>query len=180
MEISTMYIVSQIFTIMMYIMLGISYFSKKRKNILILNTFSGICEAGQFIFLKAYTGVSMCIVAYIRNLIFYIEETKINKKQLDKILHYLILIILVIIIVISTIITYTGIGCIFPAIATIIYTYSVWQKETKYYKLLGIICGIFNVLYDIYVKSIFGVLLESILLICSISGFLIEQKSKMK
>ena len=58
-----------------------------------------------------------------------------------------------------------------------IYTYSVWQKKTIVYKLCGIPVGILWVLYNLYVKSLFGVILEAILLISSVIGYRLEKNS---
>ena len=56
--------------------------------------------------------------------------------------------------------------------ATILFTYSIWQKKTKVYKLLGIPVGIMLIAYNLCVKSLFGVTLESALLIASTVGFI--------
>ena len=79
--------------------------------------------------------------------------------------------------VISAIFTFEGILSLVSIFATMVYTYSVCQKDTKIYKLLGIPVGILWVIYNSYVKSIFGIILEGILLICSISGYIIEKKN---
>ena len=83
-------------------------------------------------------------------------------------------------IIISTVFTYDGLLSLLSVIATMTYTYSVWQKKTNVYKFLGIPVGILWILYNIYVKSIFGVILESILLIASITGYLVEVKKQKK
>ena len=59
-----------------------------------------------------------------------------------------------------------------------LYTYSVWQKKTIVYKICGIFVSILWILYNIYVMSLFGIILESILLIASATGYFIELKSK--
>ena len=81
-------------------------------------------------------------------------------------------------IIISTVFTYDGYLSLLSVFATMIYTYSVWQKKTIVYKLLGIPVGVLWILYNIYVKSIFGVILESILLIASITGYIAELSGK--
>ena len=58
------------------------------------------------------------------------------------------------------------------------YTYALCQKNTKVYKLLGIIVNGLMIIYDIYIKSIFGVILITISFISSIVGYLIEIKNK--
>ena len=65
-------------------------------------------------------------------------------------------------------------GSLLSVVATIISTIAIWQKNTKYYKLLGIPVSIAWLGYYIFLKSLFGIILESILLICIIVGFIIE------
>lgn len=118
----------------------------------------------------------MCVVALIRNIIFWIDEKKNGKRETINKKDIIILVILYSTIVVSTIFTYDGFLSLLSVFATSTYTFSVWQKKTNIYKLLGIPVGILWILYNIYVKSIFGIILESILLICSISGYLLERK----
>ena len=71
MELTVTYVFSQIFTILMYALLAISYYAKKRKSLLILGFLSLIANALAYILLNAYTGLAMCIIALIRNVIFF-------------------------------------------------------------------------------------------------------------
>ena len=80
----------------------------------------------------------------------------------------------------SAVITYDGFLSLLSVFATTLYTISVWLKKTKIYKLLGIPIGILWVLYHIYIMSIFGTILEGILLICSTTGYLLESKKIKK
>lgn len=176
MELTLTYIMSQVFTIIMYLLLAVSYYAKDRKKILILSFLSLVANAIAYVLLEAYTGLAMCIVAFVRNIIFMIDEKKnghsdnITKKDI------ILLVIFYILIIVSTIFTYEGPLSLLSVIATMTYTYSVWQKKTNVYKFLGIPVGILWVLYNIYVKSIFGVILESILLIASATGYILEKR----
>ena len=76
MELTTAYIVSQIFTIITYILLALTYYAKNRRNVLIISFLSIIANGVAYIFLNAYTGLAMCVIALIRNLIFIIDERK--------------------------------------------------------------------------------------------------------
>lgn len=178
MELTLTYIMSQVFTIIMYLLLAVSYYAKDRKKILILSFLSLVANALAYVLLEAYTGLAMCIVAFVRNIIFMIDEKKnghsdnITKKDI------ILLVIFYILIIVSTIFTYEGPLSLLSVIATMTYTYSVWQKKTNVYKFLGIPVGILWVLYNIYVKSIFGVILEGMLLIASITGYITEIKGK--
>lgn len=173
---SITYILSQVFTIINYALVGLTYYAKDRKKILIISFLAVITNAIAYILLHAWTGVAMCIVVQIRNIIFLIDEKKNGKRETIDKKDVIILIVLCSITVVFTIFTYDGFLSLLSVIATMIYTYSVWQKKTNIYKLLGIPVGILWILYNIYVKSIFGVILESILLICSTSGYLLERK----
>ena len=172
MELTIKYILSQFFTITMYLILVLSYQSKKRSHILVLSLLSQVTCGIAYILLEAYTGLAMCIIALIRDVIFMIDENKNGKRDFITKKDVIFLIILYLLMIISTVFTYQGLYSLLSVIATMIFTYSIWQKNTKVYKLLGIPVGTFWILYNLYVKSIFGVILESALLIASIVGFI--------
>ena len=81
MEWTLTYILSQIFTIVMYILLASTYYLKDRKKVLIVSFLSTISVGIAYILLKAWTGFAMCIVATIRNIIFIIDEKKEWKNR---------------------------------------------------------------------------------------------------
>lgn len=171
------YILSQIFTIINYLLLALTYYVKNRKKILIISFMSLLANTIAYILLNAWTGVAMCLVALIRNIIFLIGEHKNKANKITK-KDIIILIILYIISIISAIFTFDGYLSLLSVFATMLYTYSVWQKNPKTYKLLGIPVGILWILYNLYVKSLFGIILESALLVCSTSGYILAKKRK--
>ena len=176
MELTISYILSQVFTIIMYGLLALTYYAKDRKKVLILSFLSLIANGIAYIFLNAWTGLAMCIVALIRNIIFLMDERKNGKRETINKTDVIILIILYAIAIISAIFTYDGFLSLLSVFATALYTFSVWQKKTNIYKLLGIPIGILWISYNIYIMSIFGIILEAILLVCSITGYIIETK----
>jgi len=178
MELTVTYIMSQVFTILTYILLGVTYYAKNRKTVLVVSFASLIANGIAYILLNAYTGIAMCVFALIRNIIFIIDERKNGKSDKITKKDVIILIILYLISIIFAIFTFDGFLSLLSVFATMIYTYSVWQKNTKIYKLLGIPIGILWIFYNIYVKSIFGIILEALLLICSITGYILEEKKK--
>lgn len=169
------YVLSQIFTIIMYLLLASSYYAKDRKKVLVLNFLNILAEGMAYIFLNAWTGLAMCIVAIIRNIIFLLDEKKNGKRETISKMDIIILVVLYMISIISAIFTYNGFFSLFSVLATMLYTFSVWQKKTNIYKALGIPIGILQILYNIYIMSIFGIILETIVLICSTTGFLLEK-----
>lgn len=172
------YILSQVFTIIMYALLALSYYAKDRKKVLILSFLSLIANGVAYILLNAWSGFAMCIIALVRNIIFLVDESKNGKREKINKADIVILVVLYIVAIISAVFTYEGFLSLFSVFATMLYTYSVWQKKTNIYKLLGIPIGILWVFYNIYVKSIFGIILEAILLICSITGYILEVRNK--
>lgn len=176
MELTINYILSQIFTIIMYGLLALTYYAKDRKKVLIINFLSLIANGIAYIFLNAWTGLAMCVVALIRNIIFLIDEKKNGKRESINRTDVIILVILYAISIISAILTYDGFLSLLSVFATALYTFSVWQKKTNIYKLLGIPIGILWILYNIYIMSIFGIILETILLVCSTTGYLLEKR----
>lgn len=180
MELTTAYILSQVFTIITYVLLGITYYAKNRKAVLVISFLSVAANGIAYIFLNAWTGLAMCIVALVRNIIFLVDEKKNGKRNNINKTDIVILIILYAISIISAMFTYDGFFSLLSVFATMLYTYSVWQKNTTTYKLLGIPIGILWIAYNIYIFSIFGIILETILLICSISGYILEKNSKQK
>jgi len=180
MELTTTYVLSQIFTIVMYILLATTYYLKNRKQILILNFLGIAANTVAYILLNAWTGLTMNIVALVRNIIFVIDEKENENKQTITMKDVIILAALYIISITFAVFTYDGFFSLFSVFATMLYTYSVWQKKTKVYKILGIPTCMLWILYNIYIMSIFGIVLESVLLICSIIGYALEIKRANK
>ena len=180
MELINGYLISQIFITINYFFMAISYYSKNRKRILFCSLISILTVGTAYIILHAWSGLAMCLVSLIRNIIFEIdvkkngESKEINKKDI------IILIVLYVMIIASAIITYDGIFSLLSIIATMLFTYSVWQKNTITYKILGVPNEVIWILYNIYIKSLFSVILEIILLACCIIGYMIERKEKNK
>ena len=110
--ISTTYIISQVFVIIMYTLVSLTYY------------------------VSAYTGLAMCFVALIRNAIFLVDEKKNGKTEIISKKDIAILLILFSITIISSIFTYDGIFSLLSVFATMLYTYSMWQKKTITYKIL--------------------------------------------
>jgi len=167
------YLFSQIAVIIATIFLGLTYFSKDRKKILILFILYSAFYGIHYLLLEAITGFFMNIVSIIRNIIFFRNELK-NKKNNIK-----FLILLFLIIIFSTVFTYKDLFSVLLMIASLISTYSVWQNNHKLYKYLAVIVSICFVIYGIHIKSLFGVLTEISLLIAEFIGIiLMNLKSK--
>lgn len=172
MEITSIYIISQIITILYFAVLSLSYLLKDRNKILIANFAAHIGQTVAMAMLNGYTGAAMSLIMILRDLTLIIQEAKKSKgKDINKKIDILILIITILLIVVLTIFTYNGPLSLLSVVATLITTFALWQKDVKAYKLLGIIASILWLAYNIFIISIMGIILESILLICSIIGY---------
>ncbi len=180
MDWSVTYVISQIFTILTYIFLALTYYAKDRRKLLLLSFLSLSANMMAYSLLNAWTGIAMCIVALIRNIIFMIDENKNGKREIITKIDIFILIFLFMISIILAIFTYNGFFSLLSVFATLLYTFSVWQKKTSFYKLLGIPVEILWLLYNIYIMSIFGIIAETILLICTVTGYWLEVRKSKK
>ncbi len=167
MSLTIPYIISQILVIIYYVIYSFTYQMKDSNKILKYGIVATIISAFSYVLLGAYTGMAMCGVAIVRNILF----TKYNKNKIN-------LIIILLLTVICSIFTWDGVFCLFNIVATLIYTYALWQKNTRTYKILGIIVNGLMIVYDIYIKSIFGVVLITISFVSSIIGYIREDKNE--
>ena len=170
MELTTQYIASQIITIFVYVFLSLTYCIKNRKLILTFCFLSNFLNGIAFILLGAYTSAAMSAISIFRDTIFLIDQ-KINGKS-DKITKKDIFLLCLIygISLVAIILTFKGFLSLLYAACTTIYTYSVWQKNNKIYRILGVPVSVLGILDSIYIKSIFGVILQTVVLVCSSIG----------
>lgn len=169
------YTLSQILIIIAYILICITYFLRSRKSILVIDIMAYISQAISFFLLNGLTRVAMNFVCIFRNVFFVVDDRDRKSNVLNK-RDYIILSILIMIIVVLTMFTYNGFGSLLSVFATILSTISVWQKKTKYYKLLGIPVSMTWLGYHIFLKSIFAIILESILFVSTVTGYMLETK----
>lgn len=178
MELTTTYVLSQIVTIFVYIFLSLTYCVKSRKLILGFSFLSNFLNSIAFILLGAYTSSAMCAISILRDIIFLIDEkingksNKITKKDIG------LLAIVYGICGIAIICTFKGPLTLLYATASMLYTFSIWQKNNKLYRFMGIPVTLIVIIDSIIIKSIFGVILQVIVLITSIMGFFSQTKNK--
>lgn len=180
MDITISYVLSQIFIIINYVLLIITYQLKNRKSILLFNFAGLIATCLSFAMLEVWSGLLTSVIAIIRNVIFWVSESK--RKQLENATYkdIILLIIIYIMLLVSLVITYSNIWSVLPAVTTMVYTYSIWQKDTSIYKILGIVVSILSITYSVYIFSVCGALLEAIMLVSAIVGIIRSLNKKTK
>lgn len=179
MEITLIYIISQVITVAYYAILSLSYLLKDRNKILTANFVAHIGQASAMAMLNGYTGAAMSVIMMLRDLTLLIQEKQKEKgKEVSKKADLAILIITVVLMIILTIFTYNGPLSLLSVIATLVTTFSLWQKNVKMYKVLGMIAGVLWLAYNIFIMSIMGIVLELILVTCSIIGYIKDVKKE--
>lgn len=178
MEITATYILSQIFSMIAYTLLGISFYAKNRKTVIILGTIQSICLIIGYFLLNQYQGMIMISVGLITNIVFYIDEIKFGKTEKISKKDIIMLICLLAYTIILAIITYSEPLALLSVLATILWIVSVWIKKVKLYKLLSIPDVLLWLAFNTYAKSISGIIVEAILLITSIGGYITEIKKE--
>lgn len=172
---SPTYVVSQVFVVLMYVSLCSTYFLKSRSKIIVINIIGHLFQMISFILLSGFTGVAMNIVYTIRDIYLYIANKKENDED-RRIKDVIFLTFLFVIIIASSIYTYNDIYSLFSVFATVFSTIAIWQKNTRIYKLLGIPSSVCWLSYHVYLQSILAIILESILLISILIGYIIDIK----
>jgi len=82
---------------------------------------------------------------------------------------------------VATWFTQTGLWSLFAYFCVVTYTISIWQKNIFIYRLLGIFTVLLEILYNVGLKNISGVVYGTILLMFVIAGFVSyikDRKSK--
>lgn len=171
------YIISQIITVGYFAILTKSYLMKDRMKILIANFIAHIGQGISMLMLAGETGVAMSFIMAVRDVIYIVQELQVAKgKSVGKKFDFIVLIITILLIVLLTIPAYDGKLSLLSVIATLITTLSLWQKDVKVYKLLGIIASTLWLFYNAFIFSIMGVILEIVLLVASIKGYIDDVK----
>lgn len=168
------YLISQVLVILATIFISVTYFEKNRKNILILFIFYSVLYGIHYLLLSALTGFFMNMVSIGRNIIFYRHE----KKKQENSIYFLI--ILFIIIILFGVFSYNDMFSIISMSASLISTYSIWQRNIKVYRVLAIIVSICFIIYAIHINSLFAIITEVILLMAEFIGILLLVLKKGK
>lgn len=164
---------AQIFGILGALAMMISSWQKNRKKIFAFLFFDNLFYFTQYIILGAYAGAITNVVGFVRTLVF----SKKNENKFMSSKYSLIIIILLYVII--NFFTYDGIPSLFPAIASIIYAFVLWQDKPKDIRKGTIVMLCMWCIYNIFVKAYVAGLVEFTLLVSTIfAAYKIDYKSK--
>lgn len=131
-----------------------------------------------FALLGAWSGLAASAVDLLRNAYLMWDEKKHGVRNKNTPRDVVFLIVVFVALGLVAIPTYEGPLSLLSIFATAVYTFSIWQKNTKVYKGCGIPVSVLWISYNTYIGSIFGIILESVLLVVSAIGFVLELKGK--
>lgn len=171
------YILSQIFTIIEYSLLGASYLAKKRRAVVILDILSMASGIIAYVFLGADLGIAMSVIILVANFYYLYDSTVHSRRKKQRWYDYLVLVLVMLAIAVATWFTYDGPLSLLSVAATVLYEISIWQKSTKVYKFLGIPVALSWMLYNAFLLSIAGIIFEGIMLVASIVGYSREMRA---
>lgn len=155
------YIVS-ILSIFLFI---ISVQFKKKKDILLTQTFASMCYFIAYWILGSYSGCTIELIEQTKDIVFYQYERK-NKK-----IPIMALVIFVCSLFIASIITYDGFYSLMPLIINLLYFISSYFKNPKYMRLTMLFCGFLWIYFNFKVGAyiiIIGNVLEIVSAIISL------------
>lgn len=115
---------------------------KKKSEILIFQLLANILYSIQYFLLGFFSTGTLNIVSSCRSLFFAINAKKNKENPL-----WLLILILSLIFIVAMIFCNSFISLI-PVLATILYSISSWQNNTRYLRIVFIICAILYAFYN--------------------------------
>lgn len=167
------YVCSQVLAVISTVVIGVSYLAKDKKNIMLLCVVYCFFYSGHYLLLNAYTGTLMTLISAARNVWFYFNAKKNRNNPKFSLMLFLLMAI------IFGIISYQDTFSIISIIASLLSTYSIWQKNVKLYRILAVPVSVCFIIYAAHINSFLSILTECILLVIEIVG-IIQYSSKTK
>lgn len=173
MNITWIYLWSQILTVIEYGLLGATYLVKKRKLLVVLDILSMAAGIGAYILLGADAGLAMSVVILLANFYYLWDEQKAGKHNKLTLRDYVALAVVMVVIVALAVWTYDGPISLLSVLATILYEISIfWQGNIRVYKFLGIPVALCWMLYNAFIFSVAGIVSEGAMLLAATVGYI--------
>lgn len=164
------YILSQIFVVISYVFLGLTYIVKKRVATIFMNFIALIAGLIGFLFLSAWSGLATVVFSIFRTGVLLLQEKFFKSKDGKyNTFDFLTLFVFTSVMALLSYITYNGLPSLLPCIAGYLFTISIWQKNKLTFYILGVIVEICWTVYNFYLNSLMGEILEPILFVVVLS-----------
>ena len=131
----------------------IIYQQKNGKNLLLWKLISDVLWLLHYLFLNAYSGCAVALIGVFRELVFYRENKKGQKRPF-------FLMFFIIVTICSSILTWKGIASIFPALASVISIAGFWKANPKISRKLAFPISTLMLSYDLTCNSYMGMVNE--------------------
>ena len=156
------FIVAQTFGVVALFVVICSFQQNDRKTLLKYQVISSLLYGIQYIFLNAYTGAFMHLIAMTRNFIF-------SKYENKKVPLLWLMIILELMIGLGAL-SYNEPISLLPTVAAIQYSISVWIGNLRLIRFSGAITSVCFIIYNIKVFAITGLIATIIELVATLAG----------
>ena len=168
------YLLSQVIVFAAYVTLGVTYFVRTKKAVLIYMTVAGGLFLTHYVLLAAWTAVAVNGVCVLRNLWFYYND-RTNKNH-----EYISLFTCIALLLGFSLVTYATPWDLLSLVAGVATTWGVWQKNVQIYRYTMIFNSACWITYNIYLGSIFAIIGEIALLVSNIISLTIFGVNKIK
>ena len=129
------------------------YQQKNGKNLLLWKLISDILWFFHYLFLGAYSGSAVAMIAVFREFVFYKENQK-ERKNIFFLIFFLFATFL------FTIITWNGVTSVFPALASTISIIGFWKANPVHSRVLAFPVSGLMLTYDLGCASYVGIVNE--------------------
>ena len=173
-----MYVLSQIFVVVSGILFALSYLTKKKALLLILNVFNNIFFGTHFLLLKSSTAAYSVFLTILFLIAIYFIE-KYNKEKF----YFIVTIFCSLVLIIISIITWDGPLSLMPTISVLLTFVGSALKHTLTVKLFYFVSTVLNTIFMFIIASYFGFGVNIAILITAVFGIvkeIITIKNKQK
>jgi hypothetical protein len=113
----------------------------------------------------------MSVIVFVRSLYMLVVHRENESEEITK-QDKMVVLVIVATILACAYFTYEGAGSMLVVVGTLIFTYSVFQKNVFTYKWLNIICCLAWLAYAVYIMSVVQIIFEIVLTIMAVAGTL--------
>lgn len=159
------FIISQILGAIGYSLLALSYFKKKKRDILFVQIVAYIGFTTHYFLLDALTGTVCNILGFIALILIYFFSKDQNKKRI-------LVAILIPLLIVMAFLSYENIYSIFPVFACFITFISFLSKDENKIRFIGIISATCWLIYAIIHVSYSAIIFEAITVVATIIAYI--------
>lgn len=169
-----LYLISQILITCALMLQGGTYFITKRRAQLMAIIASNLLSGACFFILGGYVAVVMNMIAIARDTTSNILYSRRGAENANKITRtdYWLLGLWITLLTVGNVFTAHGVLSMLPYFSTTIFTIAIWQKSILVYRFAGLLTNSLLVIYNLFLHNFMGVVLQSVLLMFAIIGFI--------